>query len=162
MRTSISTVVAVLVLLALAGCRPHPSSTTATNSTPDASLVEMIACFRAHGLTDFPDAEFDPSDGRWHLPNNRPDIPPDVSRACPANGGQAQPRTPLPADELNDLLSFARCVREHGLPDWPDPEIDGTFVTTIEPKTVPGDPFTPCDSFLASTGGQINMERPRG
>jgi hypothetical protein len=162
MRTSISTAAVVLALLAVAGCGPRAAATTPTNSTPDASIVQMIACFRAHGLTNFPDPEFDPNDGRWHLANNRPDIPPDVSAACAANGGQVQPRTPIPTNELNDLMGFARCVRAHGLPDWPDPEIDGTFVTAIEPKTVPGDPFGPCESFLASTGGHINMERPRG
>src|SRR5262245_66440446 len=51
-------------------------------NVPDATLVQMISCFRAHGLPNFPDPVYDPNDGRWHLPNERPDITPDVRQAC--------------------------------------------------------------------------------
>ena len=25
------------------------------------------------------------------------------------------------------MVLFSRCMRQHGLPDWPDPRTDGTF-----------------------------------
>jgi hypothetical protein len=29
--------------------------------------------------------------------------------------------------ELRKMVLFSRCMREHGLSDWPDPRTDGTF-----------------------------------
>jgi hypothetical protein len=34
---------------------------------------------------------------------------------------------PTPA-QLASLLHFARCMRAHGISDWPDPRPDGTFL----------------------------------
>lgn len=33
---------------------------------------------------------------------------------------------PTPA-QLHKLVQFSQCMRHHGLPDWPDPNADGTF-----------------------------------
>jgi hypothetical protein len=59
------------------------------------------------------------------------DIPPETRRACQGLFNRLFPggtdRPPTPAD-MSGLLAFARCMRSHGIPDWPDPRPDGTFV----------------------------------
>jgi hypothetical protein len=42
----------------------------------------------------------------------------------PAAARKNSPPTP---EELRGLLGFAQCMRENGLPEWPDPQADGTF-----------------------------------
>ena len=39
----------------------------------------------------------------------------------------AQGRTPVTPAALHQEVLFAGCMRQHGLPDWPDPRPDGTF-----------------------------------
>jgi hypothetical protein len=55
----------------------------------------------------------------------------EVERACKsifdrlpvsATGDEERP----PAD-IQALLRLARCMRERGVPEWPDPKADGTF-----------------------------------
>jgi hypothetical protein len=36
------------------------------------------------------------------------------------------PDPPTPA-ELRRAVQFSRCMRQHGVPDWPDPHPDGTY-----------------------------------
>ena len=36
-------------------------------------------------------------------------------------------RTPITPVELHQDVLLAACLRRHGLPDWPDPQPDGTF-----------------------------------
>jgi hypothetical protein len=40
-------------------------------------------------------------------------------------GPGAQP--PPSAAELHQMVLFSRCMRQHGVPDWPDPRADGTY-----------------------------------
>src|SRR5579859_1401955 len=70
------------VALALAGCshgtpgarpRENPNSVS-----PD--VAAMVACFRAHGMPDWPDPNYDPRDGRWHL--DGPPLKPETRQAC--------------------------------------------------------------------------------
>ena len=44
----------------------------------------------------------------------------DTCRAA-ARGAQGRPPKPPTTAELRQLVRFSRCVRTHGLPDWPDP-----------------------------------------
>jgi hypothetical protein len=40
--------------------------------------------------------------------------------------GDREHPTPSAAD-LAKLKAYAKCMREHGIPDFPDPKADGTF-----------------------------------
>jgi hypothetical protein len=133
-------IVAVLVVAALAGCGATAGSQAATTTTtPDVHAIwrELIQCLRDNGMPNLPDPRID-ADGQPHFPGGDPgDAPPQAERACkpiynrlPASvredgseGGEAsRPPADIPA-----LLRFARCMREQGMPDWPDPKADGTF-----------------------------------
>jgi hypothetical protein len=129
---AVITVLAAAALLA-AGCSDSPSATGA-GSAPNAGAsansaipVAYSRCMRSHGIPDFPD------------PNSSGQIPKGqivqlgvstsvlqtAQRACqrlwPYQGlTQAQQRQQLAQD-----LKFARCMRSHGVPDFPDPTSSG-------------------------------------
>ena len=44
------------------------------------------------------------------------------NRLVPSSGNR-----PLTQAQLDSLLKFARCMRSHGISDWPDPSSDGSF-----------------------------------
>lgn len=152
----------------VAGCstvRPAGSAGRREDpNKPDATLVQMIQCFRAHGLPNFPDPVFDPNDGRWHLPNERPDITADVRQACASVMPHVTPASPIPSAQLHDLLQYAQCLRAHGVPAWPDPTVDGTFVTDIDIKhDAAMQAASPaCEKHLASSGGRLSIRSPNG
>jgi hypothetical protein len=125
----------MLLLAGLAGCSASGGSGAATATTggqQDAAALwrELVACARANGMPNLPDPQID-SNGRAAFPNGTPDPPASVRRACQsiydrlppsARGEQGRP----PAD-MQALLRFARCMREHGMADFPDPDAEGNF-----------------------------------
>ena len=102
---------------ALAACGASPK-TTSFGST-DAQAVKYADCMRANGTPNFPDPG---SNGA--LPNPFSPAFRAAKKAC-ANlqpvglhlGGPARPT----AAELRAALAFTRCMRAHGLPQFPDP-----------------------------------------
>jgi len=134
-------VVGMLLLAVLAGCGAPAGSQAATTTTaPDAVAIwrEVIQCLRDNGMPNLPDPQID-RNGEPHFPGGDPGDPPErARRACEPiynrlppsargdGGGGGREETRPPAD-IAALLRFARCMREHGMPDWPDPKADGTF-----------------------------------
>jgi hypothetical protein len=124
-----------LLLAGLAGCTAaggSPAATTATSGQQDAAAVwhELVRCARSHGMPNLPDPQID-SNGQAHFPSGIPKPPESVRRACqsiydrlPASARSDSGRPPT---DIQALLRFARCVREHGVADFPDPKADGTF-----------------------------------
>jgi hypothetical protein len=124
-----------LMVVLLAGCSASGGSGGATTTTSGqqaaaAVLGEFVQCARANGMPNLPDLRLD-SNGQVSLPPGTPDPPKSVERACrsiwerlpaSANGDAGRP----PAD-MQALLRYARCMREHGMADFPDPQADGRF-----------------------------------
>ena len=104
--------------LAIAACGAAPNTATPTAAADQA--LEYVRCLRSHGVPNFPD----PSPG-GRLPN----IPSDIDTSAPAfrsaeaacarliPGGSA---TQNESDKAS-LLALARCMRAHGVPNFPDP-----------------------------------------
>ncbi|MGH2885665.1 MAG: hypothetical protein ACRDPA_23690 [Solirubrobacteraceae bacterium] len=113
---------AIVTTLAVAAC--GSTSNTSTNSAATDQALEYVRCLRSHGVTNFPD----PSPG-GRLPN----IPQGIDTAAPAfRSAQSTcarlmpgPSGPAGASENASqnarLLAVARCIRNHGLPNFPDP-----------------------------------------
>jgi hypothetical protein len=128
----------VVLLVGLAGCSAAGGSqaaTTTTSGQQDAAAVwqELVACARANGMPNLPDPQID-SNGQAHFPNGLPKPPESVRRACqsiydrlPAS---VREDTKRPPTDIQALLRFARCMRQHGIADFPDPKADGTFPLT--------------------------------
>jgi hypothetical protein len=96
---------------------------------------EAAQCIREHGVPNFPDPVV--SAGQLALPNEEQALAPPgadaaveacrsiLERLPPSALGEDEDR-PGPED-VSQLLKFAQCIREHGIPDWPDPKADGSF-----------------------------------
>ncbi len=97
--------------------------TPAAANSVDAALT-FSQCMREHGVSNFPDAD---AEGRI-LISPPGSIDPDSATfqaadgACrhlaPAGWGDA----PDGPGDAEALLAFTRCMREHGVPDFPDPD----------------------------------------
>jgi hypothetical protein len=126
--------IALVVVVVLAGCSASGGSGAATTTSGQqaaaAVLREFMRCARANGMPNLPDLRLD-SNGQVSVPEGTPEPPKSVERACrsiwerlpaSATGDRGRP----PAD-MQALLRYARCMREHGMADFPDPQADGRF-----------------------------------
>jgi hypothetical protein len=165
MTPRIGTVATLLVALALTGCGTSSPLRGPQREDPNAApadIMNMVACFRAHGMPNWPDPNYDPRDGRWHL--DGPPLKAETRQACASVLPHATPASPVPSAQFHDLLQYAQCMRANGVPDWPDPNIDGVFVTNRNPKTDPAvqaaEPS--CGKYLASSGGGLQLRPSDG
>jgi hypothetical protein len=139
--TRVKTVPALLacgVMLAagalLAGCGSGGSqpatgaaATTQGAGAPDASTMAIVQCYRAHGDPGFPDPVYDPSDGRWHFAVSPGTAPASTQQACQHLFPTVNASPPVPQAQFQQLVRLAECIRQHGVPNWPDPNPDGAF-----------------------------------
>jgi hypothetical protein len=134
-RTNVAALCAVASLMGVAACGAAGqggSQATQPNaqSSEAAVLRQFVDCVRAHGLPGFPDGSID-SHGVVSFPDSAPDIPDSTVTACQVYFNRLPPQPaaspPVPQQLFQVLLSFARCMRSHGVTDWPDPAPSGTF-----------------------------------
>ncbi|MEU4163924.1 hypothetical protein [Actinoplanes sp. NPDC026670] len=175
----IRTIVALGVLLAAttAGCSradddgggvataadatAKPSASAAAGSGPDReSSLEFSKCMRDQGLEWFPDPK---PDGRMELSLPQGVDPAAVDKAQQAckqflpNGGEP-PK--LSAAEIEKNRQLARCMRENGVPNFPDPAADGELaIDGNKLGTGPGDPVfdaadKACARYRPNGGGE--------
>ena len=141
---------------------------TAASASPSASAhgspLAYARCMRAHGITNFPDPDsngnlaLDAGPGTGIDPNSPQYKAAD--RACkpllPA-GNAAQAAQNRPA-----LLRYARCMRAHGLSDFPDPSPGGGI--QIQQNATPSSALNPnspiykaadsaCKHYTSGLGG---------
>lgn len=113
---------------ALAAC--GASSKMTSSGSPDSQAVKYADCMRANGTPNFPDPG---SNGTPSIPDpgSNGALPNPFSpafRAAKKACANLQPvglhlgGPPVPtAAELRAALAFTRCMRAHGLPQFPDP-----------------------------------------
>jgi len=137
-RTAAAIIATTVLALLAAACGGSPGShvtqlgsTTAKSSTSSSAaaaqqngMLAFSRCMRSHGVPNFPD------------PNSSGVLPkrqvaqltasnlqfPAAHRACEhllPNGGQ--PTQAQVQQAWNDMRNFGRCMRSHGVPNWPDP-----------------------------------------
>ena len=150
---TISPVVVVVALALLAaGCggggsagvaSVASSTTTAATTTVQNGAVAFARCMRTHGVPDWPDPTgsgvFDKakllqlgvSPSRVRAIEER-----DCNNLLP-NGGGSQTSPQQTRTQLADELSFARCVRRHGVSRFPDPTVqDGLTVEMVQAQGI--------------------------
>jgi hypothetical protein len=121
------TVVALLGcgLLAACGSTRQPSGTatgTASGESADKTRdFEFAQCMRSHGVSNFPDPT--PGGGIDLPPNVNPDSP--AFRSARETCRQYLPNRAGPvatsASDRAAALALSRCMRTHGVPQFPDP-----------------------------------------
>ncbi|MGH3125744.1 MAG: hypothetical protein ACRDND_32610 [Streptosporangiaceae bacterium] len=127
-RTAAAIIAITALALLTAACGGSPSSTGgspgAAGSANSQKILAFSHCIRSHGVPDFPDPNSSgvlPKSQVAQLAASSPQFPA-AHGACEhllPNGGQ--PTQAQAQQAWNDMRSFARCMRSHGVPNWPDP-----------------------------------------
>ena len=118
-----------------AGSQPTTTAARAGGASGGSPLAEAVAysqCIRSHGVPNFPDPAQTPSGAYGYRTKG---IDPNSAafqgalRACKAlpspwnsTGQQLSPA------QQQAWLTWAKCIRAHGLPDFPDPTFSGSEV----------------------------------
>jgi hypothetical protein len=150
---------AAILAGALAGCSAaagkNTSASATSSSTPDDETMAIVTCYRAHGDPSFPDPVYDPGDGRWHFAISPGSAPASTQQACQHLFPSSNASPPVPQAQFQQLVRLAECIRQHGVPNWPDPDPDGSFPLppSINPKDAAGQAAgVACKRFLPSSG----------
>jgi hypothetical protein len=137
----------VLAVGLLSGCGHHstgpsvarlgtsPSASAAPSAGGPASMLAYSQCMRTHGVPDFPDPD---PDGRLTLTAHAgSDLDPNsatfkaADKACA--GLRPAPNASQMAANRTQLLKYSKCMRSHGIPDFPDPGPDGGMQIQVKP-----------------------------
>jgi hypothetical protein len=147
-------VVVGAALAALAGCDGGtPTAVPSASPSVDvrAAWIAVANCMRANGSADFPDPVQN-DEGDWNVPEipNPPPVPPACADLVRKAKQATRDRTAPTAEEMAKLRNHAKCMREHGVPNHPDPDEDGNFGV---PEQMGHDPAFPpayeaCKQYL--------------
>jgi len=115
-----------------AGVASVASSTTTATTTPQNGLLAFSQCMRSSGVPNFPDPQHYAGGNvklTIHQDGGSTQKFQAALSACnhllPANGGGSQQTAQQARTRLADELSFARCMRSHGVARFPDPTPQG-------------------------------------
>jgi hypothetical protein len=128
----LTAIITIALLAAACGSSPSSPGSNQPSNNPAAAAFKYASCIRDHGVPSFPDPHVTTTPGGGS-----------VSQAVPASAGlspkfraaQKACRGILPAPGKGGpdhqgpskqvLLAFARCLRSHGISDFPDPNAQG-------------------------------------
>lgn len=163
------------IVVLLAGCGgtsspgvAHAGSTASSSGRAAApvsgpkSAVAYAACMRSHGAPGFPDPG---SDGRFSLGTGIDPSSPHfeaAQKACqsllPTGGSSLSTQAAsgsISPEKQAQLLRFARCMRAHGVPTFPDPTSQGIALSaSVDPKSPQFQAATQACRQLAPALGQ--------
>lgn len=157
---------AVLAVSAvLAGCGSGGGSGSGSgaaahsSTTPDTSTESVVQCYRSHGDPSFPDPVYDPNDGRWHFAISPGSAPMSTYQACRHLFPSVNPSPPVPLAQFQQLVRLAQCIRQHGVPNWPDPDPNGSFPMPPPLQTkneAVANAMTACQRYTPSGGINVH------
>jgi hypothetical protein len=135
-----------MVALLSTGCSNATAATrTASNPTvsPRGEAVKFAACMRANGVREFPDPD---ASGTYTIDGIANGSSLDTSSAAFKQAIAACKDLQPPgfighkrtAQEQENALKFAQCIRDNGVRDFPDPTPDGPLVDTNRIPSVAG------------------------
>jgi hypothetical protein len=117
---------------------PSSGANPTASASSSADPVQFAKCMREHGMTWFADPG---SEGKATPPPNVDETELDAARqACQKYAGGAAAAGPsLDPAVMEKLLQYSKCMRENGLPDFPDMPTDGSGISLsklgIDPKS---------------------------
>ncbi len=151
--------------LALAACGSGggPIASAQTGSGPGPGAVVFAKCMRGHGVPQFPDPGGTPPAGS-SISILGAQLPPTINIKAPAfqsalnscmkQFNAAHPRPPVSAAQKASALKVARCIRAHGVPNFPDPTFPAGGGIAI--RTGPGaDPDSPAVQHAQQVCGNL-------
>jgi hypothetical protein len=128
--------IALVTSVAIAACGGSSGSPSSAASTTQAGL-KFAACVRAHGVPDFPDPSSNNSGGLvratpgkmsvdGHTLSESPRVVQKAMQKCQKYSPAAK-GPPISAAQLAKIkagaLAMAKCMRAHGVPNFPDPQV---------------------------------------
>jgi hypothetical protein len=107
------------LVFAACGSSGKPATTEATG---DAAGVKFATCMRTHGISSFPDPE-DPADVQIPIAfaKNRSPAFTSAMQACKYLIPSGSSPPVVSASQQAAAVKLAQCIREHGVPNYPDP-----------------------------------------
>lgn len=154
-------IVFVLAALLLAGCAEAADSASGTADGEQEAGLKYARCMRENGVPNFEDPKFD-EEGQIEslsMPKGTDiQIAEAAHEKCKEHlpdGGEPEKMNP---EDVKKIRAYAKCMRENGMPDYPDPDSEGR--TRFESGTEP-DPDDPdlkaahekCGELLPGGGG---------
>jgi hypothetical protein len=120
------------VAAATGGTGPHP--------TAPATVTQLIhtaaQCLRDHGIPNFPDPVLDTHGELQYDDQLLKNLPAAVSQAAQlacrskidaAQASATAARPPATPQDIAQATRFAQCMRQHGWPNFPDPDSHASF-----------------------------------
>lgn len=128
------------IAITACGASSNPNSAqTGTGSTVSASLVKFSACMRSNGVSRFPDPSTSQGPNSFGVDGYNFNLPSNLNSQSPAyeaanktcfrliDSGTSKPRNPAFLTKARQAaLANAQCMREHGVPSFPDPHSAAT------------------------------------
>ncbi len=156
----------------IGGCGPSaPSAGGNDTAANHQKAVKFAECMRANGISEFPD----------------PDASGVLTLDGVVNGSSLNPRTPAwqraigackglepsgftgrkrTAQQQQAALKFAQCMRENGVPDFPDPTPNGPLIDTTRVPSAAGRGALSIPGFQAAAhkcsalySGELGLQR---
>jgi hypothetical protein len=172
-RTRRSLVALAMIALIVAGCSNAPADTGTgssgnTNAAPQEQAMKFAACMRDNGVSEFPDPD---ASGNLTIDGIANGSSLDTSSAAFKQALSACKDLEPPgftggkrsAEQQENALKFAQCMRDNGVRDFPDPTEDGPLIDTNRipsaagrgARSIPGFDATiqKCRDYLAGALG---------
>jgi hypothetical protein len=127
------------------------SSTTTTTVSPSASgrtqatgLVAFASCMRSHGVPNFPDPASSGGIPKQAVVSAFQAVSTSQAKAAqeacnhlvPVGGLSGQPVQTITAQDRQDYLRAAACMRSHGFAGFPDPTFPNNTITLHIPSSI--------------------------
>jgi hypothetical protein len=124
-----------VIALIGAGCGGNDSGGGNTTAANQGKAVKFAECMREHGISQFPDPDASGNltvDGVINGSSIDPDSPTwnNALDACKALQPPGFTGTERSSSQQEAALRFAQCIRENGVPDFPDPSPGQPLVDT--------------------------------
>ena len=151
-------VIAMSCVLAVAACGGSSTKPRSASSPygPKSSPAAMSRCMRANGLSNFPDPRSGPDGGGVGFPGGfiitssdsidvmgTPFSGPAVvhaEKACKEYMPPSGPAPTISASQKAAMIANARCMRKHGVPNFPDPTFSGNHINIGDGGANPDSP----------------------
>ncbi len=149
----------IAAALGLAACGGSSGGSSNAGGSTNSQLLAFSNCIRSHGVPNFPDP-----DSSGAIPKMTPQqLGVSTSQFQAAQSACAyllQPTQAQVQQVMSGMLAFARCMRSHGVPNWPDPTTGSNGQPLFD---IPGiDPNSPQVSTAANECTQLLVQSTTG
>jgi hypothetical protein len=153
------TVVGCALAIVACGSSGGQSSSAGTGNG-DTGALEFANCMRSHGVPDFSDPGA--PNGRDGALKQQPAFRSATRTCMKLQPGGTPTGTPVPEAQRIAALAQARCIRDHGVPNFPDPQYPRAGGELI--PAIPGvEPTSPAFKHAAAACGlKLPVGQPHG